>query len=90
MKIKITNLRSLRDALNAIPDGLLEQEPFLMGVDGMKLTTVEVTTEEFLVNKNNSDDMGYTSELKKKHGSFDPESYNIVDPAGAILIYIER
>lgn len=92
MTNSITNLLDLSVSLNSLKHSQLTGGYKIInnGECNQQIKLVEVTTEPFLEHEHHGDDLGYESELRKKHGeNFDRSKYNVLEKTGFVIIHTE-
>lgn len=90
MKKTITNLKDFKEFINSLNETQLAQPAkFIpLGHESREIVEVEIAEEPFLEAKNNKDDFGYPSELRRVHGDdFHESDYKEIEPVGMVIIY---
>lgn len=89
---KIETLGDMLKVLQSLTEEQLKQKARILSEDQGIISITELTEEDedFLINKDDDEDVGTESELKEIHGDdFKLENYEIIEQKGLLTFYAE-
>lgn len=90
MKVELNTLRDLKEALKRLNGQELDQPIRIFPNEGALslISELQIESEDFLVNKEDSDDFGSVSELEDEHGEeFERSNYYTRIPKGSVVFH---